>query len=96
MKHSKYLKILGKKIKIVFRDMTEENVCGHYLYNKNMIEINNTLDVATQQITLLHELIHAVFHRAGIHNANVSHDIEEVIADQVSKVILENFKLTRL
>lgn len=96
MKHCKHLKILGKKIKVVFRDMTEENVCGHYLYAKGLIEINNTLPILTQQVTLLHEIVHAVFDRAGIHNANVSHDIEEVIADQVSKVILENFKITRL
>lgn len=96
MKNSKYLKILGKRIKVVFRDMTEENVCGHYLYAQNLIEINNQLDAVTQQVTLLHELIHAVFHRAGIHNANVSHDVEEIICDQVSKVVLENFKLTRL
>lgn len=96
MKNSKYLKVLGKKIKVVFRDMTEENVCGHYLYTQGLIEINNTLDPLTQQVTLLHELVHAVFDRAGIHSANISHDIEEIIADQVSKVVLENFKLTRL
>jgi len=60
MKNSKYLKILGKRIKVVFRDMTEENVCGHYLYAQNLIEINNQLDAVTQQVTLLHELIHAV------------------------------------
>lgn len=95
MKRSKYLKVLGKRIKVVFRDMTEENVCGHYLYAKGLIEINNTLDLETQQITLLHELIHAVFDRSGVHSANVSHDIEEIIADQISKVILENFKVTR-
>ncbi len=96
MKNSKYLKVLGKKIKVVFRDMTEENVCGHYLYAQKLIEINSALDPITQQVTLLHELVHAVFDRAGIHSANISHDIEEIICDQVSKVILENFKLTRL
>ena len=94
-KPSQHLKVLGKKVKVKFRDMTEENVCGHYVYAENLIEINNKMNLETQQITLIHELIHATFFRAGILNAKVSHDIEEVICDQVAKVITENFKLIK-
>lgn len=95
LKIIKNLDVLGKKIKVVFRDMTEENVCGHYIYSSNLIEINNMLTKETQEITLIHELIHAVFFRAGVLNTKVSEDIEEIICDQVAKVITENFKLTK-
>lgn len=71
--------------------MTQENVCGHYIYDKKLIEINNKLDKETQAITLMHEVIHSTFHRSGIHNAKVSHDAEEIIADQIAKVLVENF-----
>lgn len=94
-KNIKFLEVLGKKIKVVQRDMTEENVCGHYVYSDGLIEINNKIPKETQEVTLVHELIHAVFYRAGIHNAKVSHDIEEIICDQISKVITENFKLVK-
>ncbi len=87
--------VLGKKIKVVFRDMTQDNVCGHYVYDKNLIEINNKLNKETQEVTLLHEIIHAVFFRSGILNTKVSADAEEVICDQVAKVIQENFKLVK-
>ena len=91
----KSIDVLGKKIKVSFRDMNQDNICGHYLYNENLIEINNQMNKETQEVTLIHEIIHAVFFRAGILNAKVSHDIEEVIADQISKVINENFKLVK-
>lgn len=91
----KSIDVLGKKIKINFRDMTKENVCGHYVYESNLIEINSQLNKETQEVTLLHELIHAVFFRSGILNAKVSQDAEEIICDQVAKVIQENFKLIR-
>lgn len=95
LKKIKSFDVLGKKVKVVFRDMTNEGVCGHFVYGDDLIEINNTLNSETQEITIMHELIHSVFARAGIHNARVSGDIEEIIADQVSKVILENFKLVK-
>ena len=94
-KKLKTIDVLGKKVKIVFRDMTVENVCGHYVYDKSLIEINNTLSKETQEVTLLHELIHAVFFRSGILNTKVSPDAEEIICDQVAKVIQENFKLVK-
>lgn len=95
LKKIKTFDVLGKKVKVVFRDMTIEGVCGHFVYVDNLIEINNKLDKDTQEITIMHELIHSVFARSGIHNARVSADIEEIIADQVSKVILENFRLVK-
>lgn len=94
-KKIKSFDVLGKKIKVVFRDMTEENVCGHYVYNENLIEINTKTTRETQEITLLHELVHAVFFRSGVLNAKISSDLEEVISDQLAKVIIENFKLVK-
>lgn len=89
------INILGKKIKVKYRDMTKENVCGHYIYAENLIEINNKMDKETQLITLVHEIIHAVLARSGVHNARISHDVEEIISDQVAKVIIENFILKK-
>lgn len=95
LKKIKSFDVLGKKVKVIFRDMTEENVCGHFIHSEDLIEINNQVIPELQEITIMHELIHSVFARAGIHNAKISADIEEIIADQVSKVILENFKLVK-
>lgn len=95
LKKIKSFDVLGKKVKVIFRDMNEEGVCGHFIYGEDLIEINNKLTSETQEITIMHELIHSVFARSGVHNAKISADIEEIICDQVSKVILENFKLVK-
>lgn len=89
------LKILGDKISVKYKDLNAENICGKYSYDKKTIEINNKLDKSIQDITLIHELIHATIHRAGVNNAQLSADLEEIICDQVAKVITENFILKR-
>ena len=89
----KKINILGESVKVKYRDMTEDKVCGWYIYDKKLIEINNKIPKDIQNVTLVHEIIHAVFDRAGILNAKVSHDIQEVICDQVAKVLTENFNL---
>lgn len=94
-KKMKSFDVLGKKIKVIFRDMTEEAICGHYLYMDNIIEVNTAMNRETQEVTLIHELVHAVMYRSGVTNTKISSDTEEVICDQVAKVITENFKLVK-
>ncbi len=89
------LKILGERIKVKYKDLNPENICGRYSYDSKTIEVNSKLDKHIQDVTLIHEVIHATIHRAGINNAQLSADLEEIICDQVAKVIVENFTLKR-
>jgi hypothetical protein len=42
---------------------------------------------------LLHEIFHATFARASINQAEISHDLEEIICDTLATVITDNFHL---
>lgn len=43
--------------------------------------------------TLIHEVIHAVFHRAGLSQAKISASVQEIICEQIATTIFENFSL---
>ena len=55
------------------------------------IWIEKSLESKMSIITLFHELFHAYTRRSGIYNAQLSHDLEEIVADQFATVIAENF-----
>ena len=44
--------------------------------------------------TLIHELIHAVFHRTSIYQGDISDDLIEIICDNVATFMVETFDLT--
>jgi len=75
----------------VFDPENGNPVCGTCLFHSKTIEVNKTLEKRLLHITLLHEMFHAYVRRSGIYNGMLSHDMEEIIADQFSTVICENF-----
>ncbi len=91
MKQIKSLNILGMKVKVVYVDLSAENICGKYNYKERKIYIDKKLDKETMQVTLFHEFLHATFYRAGLPNAKISDDAEEIMVDQFSKALVENF-----
>jgi hypothetical protein len=46
------------------------------------------------QETLLHELFHACFHECSL-TQGIPHELEEVIVDLLSRVVVENFTIRR-
>jgi Zn-dependent peptidase ImmA (M78 family) len=75
------LKIGGIKYKIVLKDT--ENSCGQLNQRDNEIIINSTLSPEQKQITLLHEIIHAV-------NGELNEVVVDSLAQQLHQVLTEN------
>lgn len=90
----RHINVLGKKVKVVEKDLSQEHLCGKYTYEDCLIEIDISMNKEQKVQTLLHEVIHATLHRAGVKQTSISHDTEEIICDQVAKVISENFNIT--
>lgn len=88
------LNIFGKKIpvKVIKNLKSDQSVHGLYSTFKKIILIaeDQTKDEAI--MTLIHEIVHGIFDRAGLNQA-ISHELEEIIAEQISVVINENFIL---
>ena len=56
------IKILGKKYNIIEKDMeNEEVIFGEIEYLTNTIIINKEMQEEKKKITLLHEVLHAIF-----------------------------------
>lgn len=88
-----FLNIFGKKIKVkTVKGLREQGIAG--LFSPSSLEIliseEQTKECAIE--TLIHEVVHSVINRTGI-NQSLSHELEEVICENVSKAICENFKL---
>lgn len=59
----------------------DKNYYGVCNFKDTLIQISNTVNEQRQQQTLIHEIMHAVFHEAGIELDN-----EETVVNQASLV----------
>ena len=97
------LNILGKDIPILFKDAVSSEDGSIYRgvflvdkYNEPTIEVSKSANMVKKQIeqTLLHEALHAVLWRIGIHNTNLSREIEEIIVDNIATFLVENWSFS--
>lgn len=90
-----FLNIFGLRtpVKVTKNLALNHGVMGLFSKTKNEILIaeDQTKDEAIQ--TLLHEAGHALFSRVGTTQA-ISHELEEIIVEQYSIMMFENFNLT--
>jgi len=91
----KHLTIFGKHVPIVrTKDLLKTHEAFAMFHrDKFFIEIDSSLKGNIYYISLIHELIHSVVQRSGVYQAGLSHELEEVLAEQISVAIVENFKL---
>ena len=86
--------IFGRNINIIKVKglLKEQNIFGYYDPEKFSIYIDKELSKKDYQSTLIHEMGHALFHRAGLGQSKLGRDLEEIIVEQYSHMISENFK----
>lgn len=65
---------------------------GQYNSDSKTIVLDANLGPKDKMSTLLHECIHAYVDRMGVYTA-ISGQFEEILAEQISKLILENFNV---
>jgi len=89
------LNIFGEKWKVKFghpiHDTRGDEVSGLCDFNSKSLLIDDKGNKKYVSITLIHELFHAYVSRCGLNNANISCELEEIIADQFATVLCENF-----
>jgi len=91
--------VLGKEITIEIKPFTEnDRKAGHDLDGffdpcLNKICINGNLGRNDIKETLFHELFHAVFYHNGLRQTNISSDLEEIIVNQFSIFVCDNFEI---
>lgn len=71
-------------------DKINDQYCGYCELDKKRIFIAGNLDRKTEQVTVLHELLHALWLRMGYKQSGMPHELEEVMIDQIATCIFEN------
>ena len=86
--------IIPKKLKvgghIIIIDCTQEleNRNGEFVITKNLIKICKTLPQSQKEITLIHELFHAM--QCGWSDSAMSHLFLESMSQQLYQVLTDN------
>lgn len=90
------LSIMGDVYKLVQETslLEKEMICGECDFQNKLIKIDASLTGQMKDETIIHELIHAALHRLSWRQAGLMGPLEELLADQLAKVISENFKLS--
>ena len=87
--------VYGQKVKVEkVKNLDEQhNACGAYNPLTKTILIDTRLKKDDLIVTYLHEIIHAMADRLGYSNTGVSFDMEEMIADNIAVMLVENFDI---
>ena len=85
----------GKKIDVkkIRRLMLTKGAAGTFNTKNNVIEVDSSLTGQELIHTYMHELIHALCARLSLENCDLSHDLEEILADNIPTMLLENFDI---
>ena len=86
--------IFGKDIKIIPGDLRVKGLDGYFDPQSLTIHIEKTLKGDEKSHTLIHEMVHAVFHRVSINQTSLHPDVQEIICDSIATALTENFKIS--
>lgn len=81
------------EVKKVPKLIMTKGVAASYCLKTKSIEIDSALKGEDMIHAYIHELIHALCDRIGLINCDFSHDLEELLADNVPAMLLENFEI---
>lgn len=89
------LNIFGHKIKLIKQKglLDKTNNRGVYVPEHQIIVVDPELKGNELMSTIIHEIVHAVFYRTGIDQAKIQDGVEEIICENVSIAMVENFHL---
>lgn len=95
MENNRALNIFGKSFPIVREDILEKQ--GNLgLFDLEKIILDQSLDGVELIETEIHEAIHAIAERTGLTRTSISSDLWEVIAENIARALVENYRITPL
>lgn len=91
----KNLKVFGVKIPIKEEKtlLSERGLAAYYHVDKKYIAIDPSIKGIERDQTILHELFHSMFFRLGFEQVRISNDVHELLAENFTRVLIENFKI---
>ncbi len=86
------LNIFGEKWKVYHGELDPRHA-GLCEYQKMKLTVSKEIPIGSRLFleTLLHEVFHASFERCSYKQSGLPHELEEVMIDQLAKILTENF-----
>lgn len=84
----KKLDVLGSKITVKIKKLDDQAVAAEFNHDTNTITIQP--DDANKFKSMIHEMGHAYWHRAGLFQANRNTETEEIFCETLSHLLDEN------
>lgn len=83
------ISVLGSKTKVFISEIPEhEKAIAQYIPSEDLILLDKSDDQLWK--SFCHELFHLLVNRSGIRQSNISHDVEEILAENFSVLMDEN------
>ena len=86
----KCINVFGKTYEIKYDDLSKTDACGYTDNKHRLIVIDSGLKGDDLTHTLLHEYFHAILFTTSV-TQSLSHDLEEVIVDQLATFLVDNY-----
>ena len=83
--------VFGKKYKVMKEKDLDSD--GAFYPDTKTIKVKTCIKGRNLTHTYLHEIFHAFVDRLNLESANLSPDLEEMIADNFPEVLLDNFEI---
>lgn len=87
------LNIFGLQVPVYHKEIDDKNLRGYYDTQAKEIFIAKEMKGHDFWNTMVHELIHAALYRTGFGQTQMPHDLHEMICENISVAICENFDL---
>ncbi len=89
------LKIFGQAVSLKKEKGLANNkgLSGYYCPKDKVIVIDADARGDEFMLIKIHEVFHAMFDRIGLAQTGISRDVQEILAESVATVIVENFDL---
>jgi Zn-dependent peptidase ImmA (M78 family) len=87
----KKLNVLGQKVAVKIKPCLNPMNCGEYHFDTKDIYIDPSAE--NKFSIYVHEMVHAIFDRSGLNQTQTSHDVQEILCENIATVLTENFKV---
>lgn len=96
MKKNSQIDIFGQTVKIVYQDLSKEELHGKFEPLTNTIYLEKSLTGKELTQVFIHECLHALFSRMGYQQGGIYGSLEEIMVDQIATWLSDNFKISKL
>ena len=85
--------VYGCDVQLIAKEL-DASIYAYYDPERKVIYVSNKIKGQLRKQTILHELLHAIWDRIGFNQMAIPIDTQELLVENISQCICENFTMT--